>query len=86
MTKYDIRIKRRALSKGQISRHKDFSRLRNFQQATQHKSSSLIRIILIAVAVSLLIGMTVLGILKVNEKKTIPQHDGGMEVFEEFKP
>ncbi|MFY0651114.1 MAG: hypothetical protein JXQ96_03735 [Cyclobacteriaceae bacterium] len=83
MTKYDIRIKRQSLSKGQIARHKDFGSLRKFESKPA-KSGGLIRIILIIIGVGLILGMTVIGILYLKKEKAIPQEDG-MEVFDEFK-
>ena len=84
MTKYDIRIKRKALSKGQIERHKDFRGLRK-HQGSSNNSGSLMRIILIVIAMILFIGMTILGIIKINEKPSLPELDDGAEVFDEFK-
>jgi hypothetical protein len=84
MTKYDIRIKRKALSKGQIARHKDFRSLHQYQQK-QSKFGSWARIVLIAVALALIVGMAVLGVLRVKEKKADPVKNYDMELFEEFK-
>ena len=84
MTKYNIRLRRKALSQGQIERHKDFRSLRQFD-TPQEKSSSITRIVLIVVAVLLLMIMIVLGVirLRVGEPE-LKEHDG-FEVFEEFK-
>jgi hypothetical protein len=84
MTKYDIRIKRKALSKGQIKRHKYFRGLRNYHTSSDN-SGSLIRIILIIVTMILFVGMTVFGIIKINQKPSVPELDDGTEVFDEFK-
>ncbi|MEQ6119310.1 hypothetical protein [Reichenbachiella sp. MALMAid0571] len=83
MTKYDIRIKRRALSQGQIARHKDFRSLRNFKDS-EDKSSGMVRIVLIIIALVLFIGMTILGIIRIKEEKPLPESGSDMEIFEEF--
>lgn len=84
MTKYDIRIKRKSLSKGQIERHKDFGGLKNYRNSSNN-SGSLMRIILIIVTMILFIGMTIVGIIKINENPPLPELDDGTEVFDEFK-
>lgn len=83
MTKYDIKIKRRALSQGQIARHKDFRSLRKFK-SSEDKSNGLVRIVLIIIAMILFIGMTIFGIIKIKEEKPLQNDSDGMEIFEEF--
>lgn len=68
MTKYDIRVRRKGLTKGQIERHKDFRSIKS--AAGQHRETgSLMKLIVLVVSVALLIGMVVFGYNKVKEKK-----------------
>ncbi len=83
MTKYDIRIKRKSLSQGQIARHKDFRSLRKFKDSGD-KSNGLVRIVLIIIALVLFVGMTIFGINKITEEKPLQNDSDGMEIFEEF--
>lgn len=84
MTKYNIRLRRKSLSQGQIERHKDFRSLRQFE-ISEKKPSSVPRIVLIVVAVLLLVLMVVLGVNKIMEAEPKDNKPDSMEVFDEFK-
>lgn len=85
MTKYDIRLRRKALSKGQIERHKDFKGLYHKEPDEQRKAGSWFRIIAIVLAVLAIGAMIFLGVERVNEKVPVPDEQDSIDVFDEFK-
>lgn len=67
MTRYDIRIRRKALTRGQIERHKDFRSIK----AVARRSSgggSLVKLVIILVSVILFLGMIIFGVGKLNKR------------------
>lgn len=83
MTKYDIRLRRKALSKGQIERHMDFKGLYP-KEPKEEKKGSWFRIIAIVVAVLAIAAMMIAGVKRIQERpEPVPQED--VDIFDEFK-
>lgn len=83
MTRYDIRLRRKALSKGQIERHMDFKGLYP-QEPKEGKKAGWFRVVAIVFAVLAILAMMFAGIKKIQDKpKPEPQED--VDIFDEFK-
>lgn len=66
MTKYDIRLRRKSLTSGQIGRHKDFKNLyRNETNVSKEEGRS--KVIAIVIGVIIISGMIILGLLRINK-------------------
>jgi hypothetical protein len=87
MTKYDIRLRRKSLTSGQIERHKDFKSLQGIGIYKQKKPSHvLIKILATVVGILILGGMIFFGVSKVWKKKdSVPKEVVQPDVFDEFK-
>ena len=85
MTKYDIRLRRKSLTSGQIERHKDFKGLYKMDQV--EKKSSVYKIIAIVAGVLAIVAMIGFGVVKLNtEKEPEPIEDQkAPDIFDEFK-
>ncbi|MFY0625352.1 MAG: hypothetical protein JXR07_03585 [Reichenbachiella sp.] len=83
MTRYDIKLRRRSLTQGQIVRHKDFQRLTRQFNATSRTSN---RLKLLAAVFGLIavLGAIAFGIQRVSEKR-IQNSNSEKEKFENFK-
>ena len=83
MTKYDIKLRRRALTKGQIERHKDFRGMVDMKHG-ESGGRSWVRLALILFATAAIASMIVFGILKVSTPPPA-QENVDQEIFKEFK-
>ncbi len=84
MTQYDIKLRRRALSKGQIERHKDFHRMIN-REPDEKGGRSWVRLALIIFAIAAIISMMVLGVARISKTPPPPKENVDQEIFDEFK-
>lgn len=83
MTRYDIRLRRKALSKGQIERHMDFKGLYP-KEPKEDKRSGWFRILAIVLA-ALAIGAMIYAGVKRIQQKPAPEPQEDVDVFDEFK-
>lgn len=84
MTKYDIRLRRKALTKGQIERHKNFNGL--YSDKSTNAYQGWFKVIAIIAAVILLVGMVIFGVVRLSEDKTSPAgEESSSDIFDEFK-
>lgn len=84
MTKYDIRLRRKALSKGQIERHKDFKGLFHKESDERRKGSQWFRVLAIVLATLAFGAMIYAGVKRLQEKR-VPVEQDDTDIFEEFK-
>lgn len=84
MTKYDIKLRRKALSKGQIERHKDFKNLYHMTPERK-RSGTWIRLAVIVFAIAAFVAMIALGISRWKEMKNVKEEVPTHDVFDEFK-
>lgn len=85
MTRYDIRLRRKQMTKGQIEGFKDFNSL-NQMVSREQKSSSIRKFILVITALILVAAMIVFGVLRVTQKEEIKQEENvDQYIFDEFK-
>ncbi|MEO9965197.1 MAG: hypothetical protein ABJF11_05390 [Reichenbachiella sp.] len=84
MTKYDIRLRRKALSKGQIERHKDFKGLYHKESSDRRRGSGWFRILAIVLATLAIVAMVVAGVKRLQEKR-VPVEQDDTDIFDEFK-
>lgn len=85
MTRYDIRLRRKQMTKGQIEGFKDFNSL-NQMVSREQKSNSIRKFILIITALLLVISMIVFGVMRVTEKKEVKEDENvDQYIFDEFK-
>ena len=82
MTKYDIKLRRKALTKGQIERHKNFKSMTG--RKTELSGNSWVKLALILFASVAIVVVIVMGIVKLSEPPP-PQKNVDQEIFEEFK-
>ena len=83
MTRYDIRLRRKALSKGQIERHMDFKGL--YPKAPKEdKRGRWFRIIAIVLAALAIGAMMYAGIKRIQERPA-PEPQDEVDIFDEFK-
>lgn len=83
MTRYDIRLRRKALSKGQIERHMDFKGLYP-KEPQEGKKGSWFRIIAIVLAALAIAAMMYAGVKRIQERPAaVPPDD--TDIFDEFK-
>lgn len=85
MTKYDIRLRRKSLTSGQIGRHKDF---RSLYKTETNVSSSERRskLIVIVAALVIIIGMIIFGVMRIiSQESSIKQVEPTEDIFDEFK-
>lgn len=83
MTRYDIRLRRKALSKGQIERHMDFKGLYP-KEPKEGKKARWFRILAIVLAALAIGAMMYAGVKRIRDKpKPAPQED--VDIFDEFK-
>lgn len=68
MTRYDIRIRRKALTRGQIERHKDFGGIKSVAERSSGQGS-LVKLVVIIVSVLIFMGMIIFGIGKIKDIK-----------------
>lgn len=83
MTRYDIRLRRKALSKGQIQRHMDFKGLypKEPKEGSKSRWFRLLAIVLAALAIG---AMMYAGVKRIQERPApVPQED--VDIFDEFK-
>lgn len=85
MTKYDIRLRRKALSKGQIERHKDFKGLYHQEPEDRRRAGGWFRILAIVLAVVAIGTMIFLGVQRINQRTPEPKDKESIDVFDEFK-
>lgn len=84
MTKYDIRLRRKSLTSGQIERHKDFRGLYKMEQV--ERKSSVYKVVAIVAGLLIIVGMITFGILKTTaNRESVPTDQATPDVFEEFK-
>ena len=83
MTKYNIRLRRKALSKGQIERHMDFKGLYP-KEPSEGKWSRWVRIIAIVIASLAIVAMLYAGVKRIQEKPDPIEYDD-TDIFDEFK-
>ncbi|MEP2024915.1 MAG: hypothetical protein ABJH98_16880 [Reichenbachiella sp.] len=83
MTRYDIRLRRKALSKGQIERHMDFKGLYP-KEPKEGKKGRWIRIVAIVVAVLAIVAMMYAGVKRIQERPA-PIEQDDVDIFDEFK-
>lgn len=84
MTKYDIRLRRKALSKGQIERHKDFKGLYHRAPDERRRGSGWFRVLAIVLALLAIAAMIYTGFKRVQERKA-PVEQSDTDIFDEFK-
>lgn len=84
MTKYDIRLRRKALSKGQIERHKDFKGLYHKEPGEGRRGNGWFRILAIVLAALAIAAMMYAGAKRLQEKRT-PVEQDDTDIFDEFK-
>ncbi|SMD34039.1 hypothetical protein SAMN04488029_1807 [Reichenbachiella faecimaris] len=83
MTRYDIRLRRKALSKGQIQRHMDFKGLYPNEPKESGKGRwfRILAIVLAALAIG---AMMYAGIKRIEERPA-PTQQEDVDIFDEFK-
>ncbi|MCV9387949.1 hypothetical protein [Reichenbachiella ulvae] len=85
MTKYDIRLRREAVKKSQIEKHKDFRTLSDLVQQ-EKRSTSTRRLWILLVAAVLILGMMVVGTIRIlNPPKQEQKENVDQMIFDEFK-
>lgn len=84
MTKYDIKFRRNALTKGRIERHKDFRSLQQMMP-NQGEERSTKRLWIILFALVAIVGMIGLGIWRSTEVKEQQETTEPVDIFDEFK-
>ncbi|WP_420582412.1 hypothetical protein [Reichenbachiella sp.] len=83
MTRYDIRLRRKALSRGQIERHMDFKGLYP-KTPKEDKLGRWFRIIAIVLAALAIGAMMYAGIKRIQERPA-PEPQDEVDIFDEFK-
>ncbi|WP_422361330.1 hypothetical protein [Reichenbachiella sp.] len=83
MTRYDIRLRRKALSKGQIERHMDFKGLYP-KEPKEGKKGRWFRILAIVLAALAIGAMMYSGIKRIQERQ-VPESQDEVDIFDEFK-
>lgn len=84
MTRYNIRLRRKALSKGQIERHMDFKGLYHKESNEGGRGGSWFRIFAIVVTVIAVAVMIYAGVKRVQERN-IPTDQNDIDIYDEFK-
>ncbi len=85
MTKYDIRLRREAVKKSQIEKYKDFRSLSDLVQQEKRATSNR-RLWILLVAAVLILGMMVVGTIRIlNPPKQEQKENVDQLIFEEFK-
>jgi len=83
MTRYDIRLRRKALSKGQIERHMDFKGLYP-KEPKEGNRGRWFRIMAIVLASLAIAAMIYAGVKRIQDKPAPVQYDE-TDIFDEFK-
>ena len=84
MTQYDIRLRRKSLTRGQIERHKNFKGLRGMGE-DKKPTSNVLRVLVILASLVIIGGMVYFGYARITKEKAPASNEKYEDVFDEFK-